>query len=148
MITENFDEMTGVGQFNTQEFWLAKTMGVLSTRKMIKMRICVVLDEDGKTPFFVFNREGEDWLWLHDATFHGLLDGKRFSADGQLISSDTKVLGNTLVCMETVGVEFDKEMFEAFSTFNSFKIRVGNLDFDLDYEFREAAGEMMAAIAE
>ena len=148
MITQQFDEMTGVGQFNTQEFWLAKTMGVLSTRKMIKMRICVVVDEDGKTPFFVFNREGVDWLWLHDATFHGLLDGNRFSGQGQLVSSDTKIMGNTVVCMETVAVEFEKEMLEAYSTFNSFKIRLGNLDFELDYEFREAAGEMLAAIAD
>jgi len=147
MITESYDEMTGHGQLNTQEFWLAKTFGVLATRKLIKMRICVVIDEDGKTPFLVFDREGEDWHWLENRDFHGLLDGARFSADGMLVASDTKVAGNMVVCMETVAVQFVPELLNSFSTFTSFKVRLGNLDFELGYDFREAAGEMLEAMS-
>ncbi len=147
MISHSYDEMTGIGQFNSQEFWLAKTAGILATRKLIKLRICVVEADEQKIPFLVFDREGEDWLWLSDTSFHGLLDGTRFSGEGSLISSDTKVLGNMVVCMETVTVELDIDLLAAFAGFETFKIRIGSLDFELGPDFREAASDMLSAIS-
>jgi hypothetical protein len=146
VIEKSFDEMTGAGEINSQTFELLRNKGFLSSRHLVTMRISIIQSEGQTQPYLVFYREGTDWLFLTHRQFFGLLDGARFNGEGNLVDTDTKVMGQDVICQELVYVEFDLELLKAFAGFNEFKIRLGGLDFELNYEFRAAAAEALAAL--
>lgn len=147
MISETYDEMRGVGEIRTSAFNLFKQGGFLSAKTYLNMGLAVVLGDNSKTGWFIFEGKFADWVLLENRDFIALVDGHRFMGEGQMRNTDTNVEGYDVMCFEEMHVQFDMDLLEMMSNAQSIKIRVGGTDFVLAPEVLTDVKALAAAVA-
>ena len=148
MISQNYDEMRGVGELYTSKFNLFKQGGFLSAKTYLNFAVAVVVGEGTKTGWFVFDGKFSDWVLLEDRGFIALVDGHRFMGEGEMRNTDTKVEGYDVMCFEEMHVEFDMDLLDLMGGAQSIKIRVGGTDFVLAPDILADIKELKAAVAQ
>lgn len=131
MISQSYDEMRGVGEVRTSAFNLFKQGGFLSAKTYLNIGLAVVIGENQKTGWFIFDGKFADWVMLENRDFIALIDGHRVMGEGQMRNTDTNVEGYDVMCFEEMHVEFDMDLLELMGKAQTIKIRVGGSDFQL-----------------
>jgi hypothetical protein len=147
MISEIYDEMRGVGEVKTASFNLFKQGGFLSSKTYLNMGIAVVLGDNFKTGWFIFEGKFADWVLLENRSFIALVDGHRFMGEGDMRNTDTAVEGYDVMCYEEMHVQFDMDLLEMMANAQTIKIRVGGTDFVLAPEVLTDLKALAAAVA-
>ncbi len=131
MISQTYDEMRGVGEMRTASFNLFKQGGFFSSKVYLNILFAVVLGENSKTGWVIFNAKMNEWTLLEDREFIALIDGHRFIGEGVMRQTDTNVEGYDVMCYEEMHVQFDMDLLTRMGTASTIKIRVGGTDFVL-----------------
>ena len=124
--------MTGKGQLDSATFRLFEKGGFLQYKIFLDVSFAVVISEVGKTPWVAFTSRFNEWAMVGNQAFLSLIDGERFSAEGNLRDSRTEILGNDVMCCEEMHVQVPMEWLEAVAKSENAKIRVIGSDFTLD----------------
>lgn len=146
MISQSYDEMRGVGEIRTSSFNLFKQGGFLTAKVYLNIGFAVVLGENSKTGWFLFDAKMNEWTLLENQEFIALVDGHRYMGEGVMRETDTKVEGYDVMCYEEMHVQFDMELLHLMAKATTIKIRVGGTDFILAPEVLAELKDLSKAV--
>jgi hypothetical protein len=134
LIHKTFDEMTGNGQIVTDSSVILKTGGWLEAKQEIQLSFGFVKGDDVDQAWLIVNSRLTDWAFIGSPVVLALVDGKRHSFEGFVETSDTQIVGDDVICIESFHTPVTEEFLREVAIASSVKIRLAGADFQLDPE--------------
>jgi len=134
VIHKTFDEMTGNGQVLTDSSVILKTGGWLETKQEIQLSFGIVTNDDVQQGWLVVNSRLIEWAFIGNSEVLALIDGHRHRFEGFVESSDTQIVGDDVICVESFHVPVTHEFLKELASASSAKVRLAGTDFELAQE--------------
>ena len=146
MINNSFDEMTGNGQATTTQVVLFENRGFLSPTLSLRLFAGIVVGENIRQPWLIADSRLKDWGFIGNTEVLVLVDGKRHRFEGFVQESDTQIVQQEVVCIESFHTPVPEEFLTELAGCESAKIRLGGTDFDIPKELIEDIKLLITAI--
>jgi hypothetical protein len=146
MISKSFDEMTGNGQAMTDKAVVFKTGGWLVAKQELNLCFAIVVGEEFRQAWLIANSQLLDWAFIGNPDVLALVDGKRHKFEGFVQSSDTQIISDDVLCIESFHVPVPEEFLAELAKSQSAKLRLANSDFEIPAELMADLKELITAI--
>ena len=126
--------MTGNGQIGTDSHVIFKVGGWFATDQEIRLSFGYVIAEDGNQGWLLVHSRLLDWAFIGNTQVLALIDGNRHSFEGFVDSSDTQIVGDDVICIESFQTPVTEEFLKEIAAASSVKLRLSGTDFELAHE--------------
>jgi hypothetical protein len=146
MIHKSFDEMTGNGQALTDSVVLFKAGGWLAAKQEVTLCFGIVVGDDFRKAWLIANSRLLDWAFIGNTDVLALVDGNRHKFEGFVQESDTQIVGDDVICVESFHTPVTEEFLAEIAGAQTAKVRLAGTDFELPPEIIADVKELIKSI--